>query len=49
MNARRLGRPNAVWDVAAEIWEYAHHAPIPTNRRSLLTDLTKRTVKLRLR
>ncbi len=31
-NARRLGRPNAIWDIADEIWQYAQHPPIPTNR-----------------
>lgn len=41
-NARRLGRPNAVWEIADEIWEYAQKPPIPTNRRNLFVDLTRR-------
>lgn len=32
--ARRISRPNAVWDIADEVWEYAHHPPIATTRRS---------------
>jgi 1,2-diacylglycerol 3-beta-galactosyltransferase len=27
-NARRIGHPNAVWDIADEVWEYAHHPPV---------------------
>lgn len=27
-NARRLSRPNAVWDIADEVWEYAHRPRI---------------------
>jgi 1,2-diacylglycerol 3-beta-galactosyltransferase len=42
-NARMLGRPNAVYEIAEEVWEYAHKAPIPTNRRDLLRDLTQRS------
>jgi 1,2-diacylglycerol 3-beta-galactosyltransferase len=36
-NARRLGRPNAVWDIASEVWDYAHRPSIPTHRRKRLT------------
>ncbi|MDX1992073.1 MAG: glycosyltransferase [bacterium] len=36
-NARRLGRPNAVWDIASEVWDYAHQPLIPTHRRKRLT------------
>ena len=38
-NARRLSRPNAVWEIAETVWEYAHHPPIVNRRRSLLTEL----------
>lgn len=27
-NARRIARPNAVWDIAEEVWTYAQQAPI---------------------
>lgn len=43
MNARRLGKPNAVWDIADEVWEYAQQPPVATNRRNLWTDISKRT------
>jgi 1,2-diacylglycerol 3-beta-galactosyltransferase len=35
-NARRIANPNAVWDIADEVWEWAHHGPIQTPSRSLL-------------
>jgi len=28
-NARRIVNPNAVWDIADEVWTWAHHAPMP--------------------
>ncbi|GAB4524970.1 MAG: glycosyltransferase [Anaerolineae bacterium] len=37
-NARRIGRPNAVWDIAEEVWAYAHHPRIRSNRRTLRID-----------
>jgi 1,2-diacylglycerol 3-beta-galactosyltransferase len=38
--AAELGKPNAVWDIAEEIYTYAHHAPIPNpRRRRLLPEL----------
>lgn len=37
--ARRLAYPNAVWDIAEEVWEHAHLPKIPTKRRDLLTDI----------
>jgi 1,2-diacylglycerol 3-beta-galactosyltransferase len=40
-NARRIGRPNAVWEIAEEVWEYAHKPYVPTNRRNLWKDVTK--------
>ena len=42
-NARRIGRPNAVWEIAEEIWDYAHRPPIPTNRRNLWQEVTSGT------
>ncbi|MEZ4669127.1 MAG: glycosyltransferase [Anaerolineae bacterium] len=41
-NAHRLGRPNAVWEIADELWEYAQKPLIPTNRRNILDDLSRR-------
>lgn len=41
-NARKLGRPNAVWDIADEAWEFAQKPPIPTNRRNIFIDFSKR-------
>ncbi len=42
-NARRLGRPNAVWDIAEEVWQYAHLPPVATNRRNLWEEVTSGT------
>ncbi|MFQ3566083.1 MAG: glycosyltransferase [Aggregatilineales bacterium] len=39
--ARRIGRPNAVWEIAEEIWQYAQHPLIPTNRRTLWKEVSK--------
>lgn len=35
--ARRIGRPNAVWDIADEVWEWANKPPVTSTspRRSL--------------
>jgi 1,2-diacylglycerol 3-beta-galactosyltransferase len=41
--ARRIAYPNAVWEIADEVWEYAHHPLISTNRRNLLKDVAERT------
>jgi len=38
-NARRIGRPNAVWEIADEVWAYAHEPLIPINRRNLLKEV----------
>ena len=38
--AHRLGRPNAVWDIADEVWVHAHMPAIPTNRRNLWKEVT---------
>ncbi len=45
-NARRIGRPNAVYDIADEVWEYAHKPPVPTNRRSILKDVQTTRIKI---
>lgn len=37
--ARRIARPNAVWDIADEVWELAQQGMIATNRRSILRDV----------
>jgi 1,2-diacylglycerol 3-beta-galactosyltransferase len=47
-NARRLGRPNAVWDIADEVWNYAQKPPIAVKRHTLLDDLSER-VPVRVR
>jgi 1,2-diacylglycerol 3-beta-galactosyltransferase len=38
-NAHRLARPNAVWEIADEIWHYAQQPKIPNHRRRLLGEL----------
>lgn len=38
-NARRLGKPNAVWDIAEEVWDYAQRGRVPTNRRKRFSRL----------
>lgn len=38
-NARQIARPNAVWDIASEVWEAAHQPRIPVQRRNFLTEL----------
>lgn len=45
-NARRLGRPNAVWDIADEVWEYAHKPMIVNNRRNLLKEFAAESKRL---
>ena len=45
-NALQLGRPNAVYEIADEVWEYAHKPPIATNRRNLWRDLTSQSALL---
>jgi 1,2-diacylglycerol 3-beta-galactosyltransferase len=40
-NARRIGRPNAVWEIAEEVWEHAHKPRPATSRRTLLQEVTK--------
>ena len=41
-SARRLGRPNAVWEIADEVWEQAQKPLIPTNRRNLFIDFSRK-------
>jgi 1,2-diacylglycerol 3-beta-galactosyltransferase len=36
-NARRVARPDAVWQIADEVWEQAQRAPIPVEPRKKLT------------
>jgi 1,2-diacylglycerol 3-beta-galactosyltransferase len=45
-NARRLGRPNAVWDIADEVWEHAHKPMIANNRRNLLKEFAAESKRL---
>jgi 1,2-diacylglycerol 3-beta-galactosyltransferase len=42
-NARQLARPNAVWDIADEVWRWAQHPRIPVEHKSLLDDLADKT------
>lgn len=44
-NARRLGRPEAVWTIADEVWQHAHKPLIPTNRRAPIMDLSRRAFR----
>jgi 1,2-diacylglycerol 3-beta-galactosyltransferase len=41
--ARDLGRPDAVFDIAEEIWHYAHSAPIETRRTTLWKNVVEST------
>jgi len=41
-SAKRLGRPNAVWEIADEVWEQAQKPLIPTNRRNIFIDFSRR-------
>ncbi len=42
-NARRLGRPDAVWDIADEVWDYAQRPSIKNPPRRLFGNLAPRT------
>jgi 1,2-diacylglycerol 3-beta-galactosyltransferase len=44
--ALRLARPEAVWDIADEVWEYAHLPHVPTGKRSLWDEIYDRTRQL---
>ncbi len=44
--ALALARPNAVFDIADEIWQYAHFGPIPSNRRELWKEIRQTTHKI---
>ncbi len=37
--AQRVARPNAVWDIAEEIWRYAQMGPVENPRRNFLREL----------
>lgn len=41
--ARRIARPNAVWDIADEVWEYAHKPAIKTNRRNIWKEVVDKS------
>jgi len=45
-NARRIARPNAVFDIADEVWAYAQQPRIANERRRLLRQLTERAANL---
>jgi 1,2-diacylglycerol 3-beta-galactosyltransferase len=38
-NALRIARPNAVWEIADEVWAYAQKPKVPTNRRNYLREI----------
>ena len=38
-NARHIAYPNAVWEIADEVWEQAHMPKIPTKRRDYLDNI----------
>jgi 1,2-diacylglycerol 3-beta-galactosyltransferase len=46
-NAKRIGRPDAVWEIADEVWKLAQHEPIPTHRRNPWRDFTEQTRRIR--
>ena len=35
-NARRIANPNAVWDIAEEVWDWSHHPPIKNKRLKIM-------------
>ena len=47
-NALRLGRPNAVWDIADEIWKLAQREPIPTQRRNAWREFKDRSRRIKV-
>ena len=46
--AREISRPNAVFDIASEVWDYAHSDPVRTNRRRLWKNVTIRALNREL-
>jgi 1,2-diacylglycerol 3-beta-galactosyltransferase len=44
--ARRIGRPNAVWDIADEVWEYAQKPLITNDRRNLWKEVAAGSKRL---
>lgn len=47
-NALRLGRPNAVWEIAEEIWKLAQREPIPTYRRNAWHEFKDRSRRIKV-
>lgn len=45
-NALRIARPNAVFEIADEVWQYAQQPRIANERRKLLQQLTARAANL---
>lgn len=46
-SARALGRPNAVFEIADEVWAYAHHPPIRAGRRTLWSEIAETAREIR--
>jgi 1,2-diacylglycerol 3-beta-galactosyltransferase len=46
--AREISRPNAVFDIANEVWDYAHSEPLQTERRRLWKNVTIRAINREL-
>lgn len=44
--ARRLARPNAVWDIADEVWHYAQKPRVERGRRNILKNISERAKSL---
>lgn len=42
-NAKRIANPNAVWEIADEVWEWAHTGMIPTQRQSFLGRMRRKS------
>lgn len=42
--ARRLARPDAVWQIADAVWDYAHQPPVPTKRKARMRRSGKKWV-----
>jgi 1,2-diacylglycerol 3-beta-galactosyltransferase len=48
-NARSLGRPNAVWEIADEVWQYAQMPPIHNPHRPSLAQQSQQYLKQYMR
>ncbi len=44
-NALKLATPDAVWQIAEAVWEYAHKPPVPTKNKRRLSKQSKPTLK----